>query len=60
MHENTKFGLDTASISTVVMALMDLVPHITALLSLVWVLIRLYETKTVQRWLRRNSEGHAK
>jgi len=56
MNEHTKSGLDITSIGTVIAALMDFVPHITAVLSLIWVMIRIYETKTVQRWLRRNHD----
>ena len=50
-HETAKNIADALSILTVVGTLIDMLPSIAALISIVWSAIRIYETKTVQRWL---------
>lgn len=42
---------DVLSLSTIVATMGGWLPSIAALVSIVWGLIRIYETKTVQRWL---------
>jgi hypothetical protein len=54
-HETAKHVIDALSILTVVGTLVDMLPSIAALISIVWSVIRIYETKTVQGWLSRNS-----
>jgi len=54
-HETAKHVIDALSILTVVGTLVDMLPSIAALISIVWSVIRIYETKTVQGWLGRNS-----
>lgn len=49
-HETLKQAVDAASIVTVIGTLMNALPAIAALASLVWSLIRIWETKTVQDW----------
>ena len=44
MNEETKVVIDVAAGSVTVTAMMDLVPEATALFSLVWVLLRIWET----------------
>jgi len=39
------------SIATVLGTLVEMLPAVAAGLSIVWTLIRIYETATVQRWL---------
>jgi len=53
MNEETKVVIDVAAGSVTVTAMMDLVPEATALFSLVWVLLRIWETDTVKRLTRR-------
>lgn len=48
MNEETKVVVDVAAGSVTVTAMMDVVPEATALLSLAWVCIRLWETDTVK------------
>ena len=48
MNEETKVVVDVAAGSVTVTAMMDIVPEATALLSLAWVCVRLWETKTVK------------
>lgn len=44
---------DAISVSVVLATLANWLPAIAALASLVWSGIRIYETKTVQRWLKK-------
>lgn len=53
MDEHTKHLVDTASVATVVGTLAGLLPAIAALFTIVWTSIRIYESKTVQDFLRR-------
>jgi len=45
--------LDVFSIATVVGTLSNMLPAAAAAFSIVWSLIRIYETKTVQGWLHK-------
>lgn len=56
--EDIKQVLDTASIGTMIAAIVGWLPHISALLTVVWMALRIYETKTVQRLLGRKGENH--
>lgn len=53
--DHFKHWIDVASIATAFAALAAWLPPLAALASLVWTVIRIFETKTVQRWLRRPS-----
>ena len=55
MHlgEKVKYGFDAASAALAVVTLAQLLPAVAALLSIVWTGIRIYETRTVQTFLRR-------
>lgn len=53
MNEHTKHLIDLAAISTAIASLAAWLPPLAALLSIIWTVIRIYETKTVQRWLGR-------
>lgn len=53
MSESTKHAVDAVSVVTAVAALTAWLPPMAALASLVWSLIRIYETKTVQEWIAR-------
>lgn len=50
-HETIKHVGDALSISVVVATIAAWLPAVAALLSIVWTCIRIYETKTVQRWV---------
>lgn len=54
--EQLKTVADTASLGTTAAAFLGWLPHVAALLGVVWWAIRIYETKTVQRWLGRGHE----
>ena len=53
INEHTKHLIDGASIATVMGTLMNWLPAVAALFSIVWTSIRIYETKTVQGWLKK-------
>lgn len=50
--EQIKHTGDALSIGTVVATLAGWLPSMAALATLIWTGIRIYETKTVQRWLK--------
>lgn len=47
-HETAKHVVDALSVVTVVGTLMEMLPSIAALFTIVWTAIRIYETDTVQ------------
>jgi hypothetical protein len=53
LTEGTKHVLDGLSVITVLGALVDILPAIAALFTIVWTGIRIYETETVQKLLRK-------
>jgi hypothetical protein len=62
-HETTKHVVDALSLVTVVGTLVQLLPAIAALFTIVWTAIRIYETDTVQKLLgkeKSNEEDEGK
>lgn len=58
MNEHLKMTIDGVSVATAVAALATWLPPLAALASLVWSLIRIYETQTFQGWVKRwRNEG---
>lgn len=57
LDEASKHVLDGLSIATVLGTLVQVLPSIAAGLSIVWSIIRIYETKTVQGWLGNNTDA---
>lgn len=57
MDEHTKTLVDTASVATVVGTLAGILPAIAALFTIVWTAIRIYESRTVQDFLKRDEDG---
>lgn len=53
---NDERVLDIASMGVVGATLLGWLPHIAAILSIIWMLIRIYETETVGRMLGRKPE----
>lgn len=51
--ETVKHITDGLSILTVLGTLAEILPALAALFSLVWSLIRIWETDTVQGWIRK-------
>ena len=58
-HETLKHILDGASLITVIGTLVEFLPAVSALLSIVWLAIRIYETETVQKLVNRNKADNA-
>lgn len=55
-NEVVKHIIDALSLVTVLGTLVDELPSIAALFSIVWTVIRIYETKTVQGWLKSDDD----
>ncbi len=56
VSDPARHALDTLSVSAVVVALLEVLPVVlttaSTFLAIVWMLIRIYETPTVQAWLK--------
>ena len=52
-EETVKTGMDVLSIFTMIGALVEVLPSVAALVTIVWTSIRIYETETVQGWITR-------
>jgi len=52
-HEVTKQVVDVLSVATVVGALVDFLPAIAALFTILWTGLRIWETDTVRGWTGR-------
>jgi hypothetical protein len=59
-QETLKHVLDGASILTVIGTLVEFLPAVSAVLSIIWVAIRIYETKTVKKLMNRKEDDDAK
>jgi hypothetical protein len=53
ISEGTKHVLDGLSVITVLGALVQILPAVAALFTIIWTGIRIYETDTVQGWIKR-------
>lgn len=51
MEQHVKTGLDITALLVTAATLVKLLPYLAAAASLVWSLIRIYETRTVQGWI---------
>ena len=58
-QETWKHIIDGASIITVIGTLVEFLPALSAILSIVWVAIRIYETETVQKLVNRKKDDYA-
>jgi len=58
-QETAKHVVDAVSVVTVVGTLMDVLPAIAALFTIVWTAIRIYETETVQYLLGKRGNSDA-
>jgi len=57
-QETAKYVADALSIATVLGTLMQFLPALAAIFSIVWSIIRIYETKTVQGWLGKQEQDN--
>jgi len=58
-QETLKQILDGASILTVIGTIVEFLPAVSAVLSIIWVTIRIWETDTVQKLAYRKKEEDA-
>ena len=54
--EVTKHALDAVSVITVVGTLVDILPSIAALFTIIWTGFRIWETDTVRQWTNRKKD----
>ena len=57
--EATKHAIDAVSVVTVIGTLTYILPPLAALATLIWTGIRIYETQTVQGWLRKRKNDRS-
>jgi hypothetical protein len=57
LSEGTKHAVDALSVVTVVGTLVEFLPSIAALFTIVWTGIRIWETDTVQKFLGRKKDA---
>ena len=50
VSESTKHAVDALSVVTVVGTLMEFLPAVAAIFTIVWTAIRIWETETVRGW----------
>ena len=55
--EGIKHVTDAISIMTVIGTLAQILPALAAIFSIVWSCFRIYETKTVQSWLKKGKRN---
>jgi hypothetical protein len=53
VNEHTKSVIDWTSVGVAFGSLIQILPSIAAALSILWTIIRIYETKTVQTWVKK-------
>jgi hypothetical protein len=58
LNESTKHVLDGLSLVTVLGALVDVLPAVAALFTIIWTGIRIYETDTIQGLLGKKNAEH--
>jgi len=55
-QETVKHVVDVLSVITVIGTLVDMLPSIAAIFTIIWTGIRIWETDTVQRWWKKDAE----
>lgn len=56
-YETSKMILDGLSVLTVIGTLIDMLPSIAAIFTIIWTGIRIWETETVQRMIGRRKDA---
>lgn len=60
LNDSTKSVIDGLSLVTVLGALVDVLPAVAALFTIIWTGIRIYETDTVQQLLGKKQDAEHK
>jgi hypothetical protein len=55
--DGIKLALDMLSITTLLGTLTQMLPHVAAILTIIWTALRIFETQTVQNLLRKKGGG---
>lgn len=55
--DGMKHVFDLVSFTTLLGTLVQMLPHVAAVLTIIWTAIRIYETPTVRRWLGKDSSS---
>jgi hypothetical protein len=53
MHDHAKATIDASAVAVAGLSWAQLLPNIAAIFSIIWLGIRIYETRTVHKLLRR-------
>lgn len=56
MNHDAKAWVDWTAVGVAFGAFFNLLPNLAALAALIWTVIRIYETDTVQRWLGKKKD----
>jgi hypothetical protein len=59
LSEHTKTAVDALSVVTVLGALVNALPAIAALFTIVWTALRIWETETVRGWTGRRKASRS-
>ncbi len=54
MTSEMKSGLDVAAVAGGFGSWLALLPDVAAILSIIWLAVRIWETETVKRWTKRD------
>jgi hypothetical protein len=54
-HDTAKHVIDLLSVITVLGTLVDMLPSIAALFTIVWTGLRIWESATVQNWVNKDA-----
>lgn len=55
--DGIKLAFDVLSVTTLLGTLTQMLPHVAAILTIIWTALRIFETQTVQRLLGKRGSG---
>jgi hypothetical protein len=55
--ETAKYAIDALSVLTVLGTIVDMLPAVAAVFTIIWTAIRIYETETIQRLFGKKQDG---
>jgi len=56
MQEEAKVAVDALAVTTTVSTLMGWIPAVAAALSIIWTIIRIFETETIQNLIHKKKD----
>jgi hypothetical protein len=57
MQEEAKVAVDALAVTTTVSTLMGWIPAVAAALSIIWTIIRIFETDTIQNLIHKKKDS---